>query len=133
MKYVFSCLRPRVVVTGAEPGSIRVKPTSGATKSNNEGDKFFTFNSGTSLRQRHLMFKGGKTHVDLQPSAMCLLSVEPRERWVREKIYESAPNGNGPSYFRYHADLFVGEEITVGKNAKWNWKLPGRLRVRLNA
>ena len=34
------------------------------------------------------------------------------ERWVREKIYESAPDGNDPSYFRYHADLFVGDEIS---------------------
>jgi hypothetical protein len=44
--------------------------------------------------------------------AYCRSSIEPGDRWVREKIYESAPNGNGPSYFGYHADLFVGEEIS---------------------
>jgi len=31
---------------------------------------------------------------------------------VREKIYESAPNGNGPSYFRYHAEVFAGQEVS---------------------
>jgi hypothetical protein len=44
--------------------------------------------------------------------AYCRSPIEPGDRWVREKIYESAPNGNGPSYFPYHADLFVGEEIS---------------------
>ena len=47
-----------------------------------------------------------------QQCAYCRSIIEPEERWVREKIYESASNGNGPSYFRYHADLFVGEEIS---------------------
>ena len=44
--------------------------------------------------------------------AYCRAPIASGERWVREKIYESAPNGNGPHYFRYHADLFVGEEIS---------------------
>jgi hypothetical protein len=47
-----------------------------------------------------------------QQCAYCECPIEPGDRWVREKIYESAPNSNGPSYFRYHADLFVGEEIS---------------------
>ena len=47
-----------------------------------------------------------------QECAYCQSPIEPGDRWVREKIYESAPSGNGPSYFRYHADLFVGEEIS---------------------
>ena len=47
-----------------------------------------------------------------QQCAYCRSPIEPGDRWVREKIYESAPNGNGPSYFRYHADLFLGEEIS---------------------
>jgi len=47
-----------------------------------------------------------------QECAHCRSSIVSGERWVREKIYESAPNGNGPTYFRYHADLFDGEEIS---------------------
>jgi len=47
-----------------------------------------------------------------QECAYCRAPIASGERWVREKIYESAPNGNGPSYFRYHADLFVGEEVS---------------------
>ena len=47
-----------------------------------------------------------------QQCAYCRSPIEPGDRWVREKIYESAPNGNTPHYFRYHADLFVGEEIS---------------------
>ena len=47
-----------------------------------------------------------------QECAYCRAPIASGDRWVREKIYESAPNGNGPSYFRYHADLFVGEEIS---------------------
>ena len=47
-----------------------------------------------------------------QQCAYCEWPIESEDRWVREKIYESAPNGNGPSYFRYHADLFIGEEIS---------------------
>ena len=44
--------------------------------------------------------------------AYCRSPVGPGERWIREKIYESVPNGNGPNYFPYHADLFAGEEIS---------------------
>jgi hypothetical protein len=44
--------------------------------------------------------------------AYCRAPIASDERWVREKIYESAPNGNGPSYFRYHADLFAGEDLS---------------------
>ena len=47
-----------------------------------------------------------------QQCAYCRAPIASGDRWVREKIYESAPNNNGPSYFRYHADLFVGEEIS---------------------
>ena len=47
-----------------------------------------------------------------QECAHCRAPIASGDRWVREKIYESAPNGNGPRYFRYHADLFDGEEIS---------------------
>ena len=47
-----------------------------------------------------------------QDCAYCGAPIEPGERWVREKIYESAPDGNGPSYFPYHADLFAAEELS---------------------
>ena len=49
---------------------------------------------------------------DPQECAYCRAPIASGERWVREKIFESPPNGNGPSYFRYHADLFAGEEIS---------------------
>ena len=32
------------------------------------------------------------------------------QRWVREKIYEAALNDRDPSYQRYHAELFAGQE-----------------------
>jgi hypothetical protein len=32
------------------------------------------------------------------------------QRWVREKIYDSALNGRDPSYQRYHAEPFAGQE-----------------------
>ena len=44
--------------------------------------------------------------------AYCRSPIASGQRWVREKIYESAPNGDGPSYFRYHADLFDGQEAS---------------------
>ena len=47
-----------------------------------------------------------------QQCAYCQSPIDEGNRWVREKIYDSVPNNNGPSYFRYHADLFVGEEIS---------------------
>jgi len=47
-----------------------------------------------------------------QQCAYCESPIGPEDRWVREKIYESAPNGNGPNYFRYHADLFTQEELS---------------------
>ena len=47
-----------------------------------------------------------------QECAYCRAPIASEERWVREKTYESAPNGNGPSYFRYHADLFDGQEAS---------------------
>jgi hypothetical protein len=47
-----------------------------------------------------------------QECAYCRAPIQSEDRWVREKIYEATPNGNGPMYFRYHADLFVGEDIS---------------------
>ena len=43
--------------------------------------------------------------------AYCLSAIETGERWVREKIYEPSA-GNAPRYRRYHADLFLGEELS---------------------
>jgi len=47
-----------------------------------------------------------------QECAYCRAPIASGDRWVREKIYESAPNSNALTYFRYHADLFDGEEIS---------------------
>ena len=47
-----------------------------------------------------------------QECTYCRAPIASGERWVREKIYESAPNGNAPSYFRYHAEVFAGQEVS---------------------
>lgn len=43
--------------------------------------------------------------------ACCRSAITAGERWVREKIYEPFAE-NTPRYRRYHADLFVGEELS---------------------
>ena len=42
--------------------------------------------------------------------AYCRSSIVPAQRWVREKIYDPALNGRDPSYHRYHAEPFAGQE-----------------------
>ena len=46
--------------------------------------------------------------------AYCLSPIVSEQRWVREKIYEP-PTDNGPHYRRYHADLFVDEELSCSE------------------
>lgn len=42
----------------------------------------------------------------------CHSPIESGQRWVREKIYDPAPTGREPSYHRYHAEPFTGEETS---------------------
>jgi hypothetical protein len=43
----------------------------------------------------------------------CGRSIAFGQRWVREKIYDSAPqNRREPEYQRYHAEVFAGEELS---------------------
>ena len=42
--------------------------------------------------------------------AFCRSPIVSGQRWVREKIYDSALNGREPSYHRYHAEPFAGQE-----------------------
>ena len=42
--------------------------------------------------------------------AYCRSPIVSGQRWVREKIYEAALNDRDPSYHRYHAELFAGQE-----------------------
>jgi hypothetical protein len=42
--------------------------------------------------------------------AFCRSSIVSGQRWVREKIRDSALSGRDPSYHRYHAEPFVGKE-----------------------
>ena len=42
--------------------------------------------------------------------AYCRSSIESGQRWVREKNCDPALNGPDPSYRRYHAELFAGQE-----------------------
>jgi hypothetical protein len=44
--------------------------------------------------------------------AYCRSQIAVGQRWVREKIYESAYTAGGPHYLRYHADLFDGAEVS---------------------
>ena len=44
--------------------------------------------------------------------AYCRAPIASGERWVREKIYEPTLALHGPRYHRYHAELFVGEELS---------------------
>jgi len=44
--------------------------------------------------------------------AYCRSPIDLEQRWVREKIYEPALNGHDPSYRRYHADAFAGQEVS---------------------
>ena len=44
--------------------------------------------------------------------AYCGSPIAPGERWVREKIYDPALKGRDPSYRRYHAELFAGQEAS---------------------
>jgi len=46
--------------------------------------------------------------------AYCGSSIDPGQRWVREKIYDPALNGREPSYHRYHAEPFV-----LGEGSCW--------------
>lgn len=48
----------------------------------------------------------------LHQCAYCRSSIVPGERWVREKIYNSALNGHEPSYRRYHAEPFPVQEAS---------------------
>jgi hypothetical protein len=43
--------------------------------------------------------------------AYCRSLILSGQRWVREKIYEPFPD-DGLHYRRYHADLFVDEELS---------------------
>jgi hypothetical protein len=42
----------------------------------------------------------------------CKSSIVSGQRWVREKIYEPTLNGRYPSYHRYHAEHFAGQEVS---------------------
>jgi hypothetical protein len=42
----------------------------------------------------------------------CRSSIVSGEKWVREKIYDSALNGREPSYHRFHAEPFAGQDLS---------------------
>ena len=44
--------------------------------------------------------------------AYCGSTIEQGQRWVREKIFEPAFTGLDPTYLRYHADLFSGQDLS---------------------
>lgn len=44
--------------------------------------------------------------------AHCRATIEPGQRWVREKIYEPTVVDDTPNYRRYHAELFAGQQLS---------------------
>lgn len=50
--------------------------------------------------------------VCVHQCAYCRSSIVSGQRWVREKIYDAALNGREPSYQRYHAEPFAGQEAS---------------------
>jgi hypothetical protein len=44
--------------------------------------------------------------------AYCQSPILSGERWVREKIYNPALDSRDPSYRRYHAEPFAGEDAS---------------------
>jgi hypothetical protein len=42
--------------------------------------------------------------------AYCRSSIVSGQRWVREKIYDSALDGRTPDYHRYHAEPLCGQQ-----------------------
>jgi hypothetical protein len=51
------------------------------------------------------------TVITSHECAYCRSLIIFGQRWVREKIYKPSTD-NGPHYRRYHADLFVDEELS---------------------
>ena len=47
-----------------------------------------------------------------QQCSYCGSTIEPGERWVREKIFEPTLNAREPRYHRYHADVSDGQEVS---------------------
>jgi hypothetical protein len=48
--------------------------------------------------------------ITAQECAYCGSPIASGERWVREKIFDPF-SGNNPRYRRYHADLFIDQEL----------------------
>jgi len=49
----------------------------------------------------------------LSKCGYCSSSIIEGQRWVREKIFDSACNNGGePKYQRYHAEVFAGEQLS---------------------
>jgi hypothetical protein len=52
-------------------------------------------------------------HSDAYDCGYCRSSINLDQRWVREKVYDPAPqNDREPSYRRYHAEVFSGEQLS---------------------
>ena len=55
--------------------------------------------------------------------AYCRSPIVSGQRWVREKIFDSALNGRDPSYNRYHAEPFARQEGSCWEKHQMEWKL----------
>jgi len=72
---------------------------------------------------------GGKMIVHWE-CAHCKSSIVSGQRWVREKIYEPAPNGREPNYNRYHSEPFAGQEESCWEKHQMQQELA---RIRSHA
>jgi len=63
------------------------------------------------------------TH-SLNECAYCASSIVDGQRWVREKIFDSACKPGGePKYQRYHAEVFAGDQLSCWEKHLVQWEL----------
>ena len=82
-------------------------------------------------RRRNLAADGAliATAFTSHECAYCLSPIVSGQRWVREKIYEPSP-AKDPRYRRYHADLFVEQELSCWEKHEMELEL-ARTAVRI--
>ncbi len=63
--------------------------------------------------------------------AFCRSPIVSGQRWVREKIYDPALNGRDPSYQRYHAEPFAGQEGSCWEKHQMEEEIARTIPTRL--
>ena len=60
--------------------------------------------------------------------AYCHSPIVSGQRWARQKIYDPTLNGLDPSYRRYHAESFAGQQATCWEKHQIEMEI-GRTRA----